>query len=94
MAQGGTVVSHTFVCVIATIILIPCVFLRDLKVSAFYNLYTKVTQRSATICIDSIKEVSRFSMGCSVAQFVVMGLIIFYCFLEIRKWQWSQGPDL
>ena len=23
-------------------------------------------------------------MGCSVAQFVVMGLIIFYCFLKIR----------
>ena len=30
--KGGTFVSHTFVCVMATIILIPCVFLRDLKV--------------------------------------------------------------
>ena len=44
-------------------------------------------------------------MGCSVAQFVVMGLIIFYCFLKIRfvfiflnflfnnilsDWQWAQ----
>ena len=64
--EGVAYVSHTLVCIIATLILFPCVFLRDLK------------------------EVSRFSMGCSVAQFFVMGLIIFYCFLKIRTWQWEE----
>ena len=30
--EGVTPVAHTVVCIVATLILVPCVFLKDLKV--------------------------------------------------------------
>ncbi|CAG5102293.1 Oidioi.mRNA.OKI2018_I69.chr1.g233.t1.cds [Oikopleura dioica] len=64
--DGSTPIPHMAVCIIATLILLPCIFLRDLK------------------------EVSRFSMGCSVAQFLVLGMIMIYCFSKVSTWQWNE----
>ncbi|CBY15593.1 unnamed protein product [Oikopleura dioica] len=64
--DGTTPIPHMAVCIIATLILLPCIFLRDLK------------------------EVSRFSMGCSVAQLLVLGMIMLYCFTKISTWQWNK----
>ncbi|CBY37358.1 unnamed protein product [Oikopleura dioica] len=64
--DGTTPIPHMAVCIIATLILLPCIFLRDLK------------------------EVSRFSMGCSVAQLLVLGMIMLYCFTKISTWPWNK----
>ena len=29
-------------------------------------------------------------MGCSIAQFFVLGVIMIYCFAQIKTWQWDQ----
>uniref|UniRef100_F6ZFE0 Vesicular inhibitory amino acid transporter n=1 Tax=Ciona intestinalis TaxID=7719 RepID=F6ZFE0_CIOIN len=42
------------------------------------------------IFLRHLRAVSRFSMGCSVAQIVVLGITIVYCITKINTWAWSE----
>ncbi|CAK8684571.1 unnamed protein product [Clavelina lepadiformis] len=41
------------------------------------------------IFLRHLRAVSRFSMACSVAQLVVLGVTIIYCFVKIENWAWE-----
>ena len=59
-----------------------------LKLNTVHQLYIKLS----VIIFNNLflQEVSRFSMGCSIAQFFVLIVIICYCFTQIGTWQWNK----